>query len=89
MEDLDPDISHAKFPTLVPLASRFYNLITASKLQTRRLRLVTLPPFEQMEMAPEEFWKLSAIKDVGGNPPNVDVERIFFVCKPSQNEDAR
>ena len=73
MEVLDPDISHEKFPSLVPLASRFPNLITASKLQTlddewRRLRLVTLS-FEQTEMAPEEFWgKLSAIKDGGGNP---------------------
>ena len=67
---LDPNVSHSKFPSRVPIASRFPN-ITASKLQKlddewRRLSLVTLP-FEHEDMYPEMFLgKLATISDDTG-----------------------
>ena len=34
LEDLDPDTNRAKFPSLVPLAVRFPNIVPEAKLQT-------------------------------------------------------
>ena len=60
LQVLDPNASHAKFPSLVPLASRFPNLIPISKLQQldnewRKLSFTTLP-FDSEGMEPEVFW---------------------------------
>ena len=60
LQVLDPNASHAKFPSLVPLASRFTNLIPISKLQQldnewRKLSFTTLP-FDSEGMEPEVFW---------------------------------
>ena len=56
LQVLDPDMSHSKFPSLVPLASRFLNLIPTSKLQQldnewRKLTFTTLP-FDSEGMGP-------------------------------------
>ena len=60
LQVLDPNASHTKFPSLVPLASRFPNLIPISKLQQldnewRKLSFTTLP-FDSEGMEPEVFW---------------------------------
>ena len=60
LQVLDPDVSHSKFLSLVPLASRFPNLIPTSKLQqldneSRKLSFTTLP-FDSEGMGPEVFW---------------------------------
>ena len=57
LQVLDPDVSHSKFPSLVPLASRFPNLIPTSKLQQldnewRKLSFTPLP-FDSEGMGPE------------------------------------
>ena len=74
LEALDPSSdSQSKFPSLVPLCSRFPNLVDQLKLQIidnewRRLKIVSLP-FDQEGMDPEEFWgRLSKIEDGGGSP---------------------
>ena len=71
-EVLDPNTQHSKFPSLVPLASSFPNIISESNLQQlddewRKLVIVTLP-FEAEDMEPEEFWgKLLEVKDGAGH----------------------
>lgn len=71
LQVLDPNVSHLKFPSLVPIASRFPNIISTSKLQKlddkwRKLSLVTLP-FEYEDMDPELFWgELATISDGTG-----------------------
>ena len=60
LEVLDPLIDQAQFPSLVPLASRFPNLIPQSKLQVldnqwRRLRIANFPIDRDVGL--EEFWE--------------------------------
>ena len=72
LQVLDPATSHTKFPSLVPLASNFPNIIPMTQLQTlddqwRRLSHVTLP-FDSDDMDPEEFWgRLDKITDGAGD----------------------
>ena len=59
-EVLDPNASHSKFPSLVPLAASFPNIISDCDLQKlddkwRKLAIATLP-FEKEDLEPEEFW---------------------------------
>ena len=69
---LDPNASHSKFPSLVPLASKFPNIIPQSMLQQldnewRKLSLVSLP-FDSEDMDPEMFWgRLNKISDGTGS----------------------
>ena len=60
LQILDPAVSQLKFPSLVPLAAKFLNIIPESRLQLldnewRKLSLVSLP-FDSEDMEPEEFW---------------------------------
>ena len=73
LQVLDPSIgSTFSLPSLVPLASRFSNLVPESQLQQldtewRRLSLADLP-FDKSDMDPEEFWsKLDDLTDGLGN----------------------
>ena len=58
LQVLGPDVSHSKFPSLVPLASTFPNLIPSSKLQQldNEWRKITTLPFDSEGMEPEVFW---------------------------------
>ena len=70
---LDPQSSCSEFPSLVPLASRFPNVVAEAKLQQfdsewRRLSLVCLP-FDKTDMGQEEFWgSLDKVKNGLGTP---------------------
>ena len=72
LEVLDPDTNQAKFPSLVPLAVRFPNIVPEAKLQTlddkwRKLSVEPLP-FDHEDMEPEEFWRtLSTDKNGAGS----------------------
>ena len=60
LQVLNPSCSHEEYPTLVPLALRFPNLIQQSDLQQfdnewRRLTFAKLP-FNHEGMAVDEFW---------------------------------
>ena len=67
-----PNITRAKFPSLVPLAVRFPNLVSEAKMQMvddewRKLSVQPLP-FDQKDMEPEKFWgAFSTVKDGTGS----------------------
>ena len=71
LQVLDPDTSHSIFPSLVPLASRFPNLIPKEKLQQldnewRKLSFTKLL-FDCEAMDPEVFWgRLGVVSDGTG-----------------------
>ena len=94
LQVLDPAASHAKFPSLVPLASNFPNIIPMAQLQTlddqwRRLSHITLP-FDSEDMDPEEFWgRLEKITD-GAGDSQFSVLCDFMqnmLCLPHANVD--
>ena len=94
LQVLDPAVSHSKFPSLVPLAAKFPNIIPESRLQLldnewRKLFLVSLP-FDSEDMEPEEFWgRLNKIID-GTGAPQFDVLCAFMqtlLCLPHANVD--
>ena len=90
LQVLNPAASHAKFPSLVPLAANFPNIVSESQLQTLdnqwcRLAFISLP-FQSDDMEPEEFWgRLNKITDGTGDPQF----GIFFMqsllCLPHVN----
>jgi len=94
LQVLDPDASHSKFPSLVPLASKFPNIIAQSELQQldnqwRKHSLVTLP-FDSENMDPEVFWgRLKKVSD-GAGAIQFDVLCTFMqslLCLPHANID--
>ena len=90
LQVFNPAASHAKFPSLVPLAANFPNIVSESQLQTldnqsRRLAFISLP-FQSDDVEPEEFWgQLNKITDGTGDPQF----GIFFMqsllCLPHVN----
>ena len=90
LQVFNPAASHAKFPSLVPLAANFPNIVSESQLQTLdnqwcRLAFISLP-FQSDDMEPEEFWgQLNKITDGTGDPQF----GIFFMqsllCLPHVN----
>ena len=94
LQVLDPDASRAKFPSLVPLATRFPNLILVSKLQQldnewHKLSLVSLL-FDSEGMDPEEFWgRLSKISDSTGTLQFSTLSTFMqsLLCLPHDNVD--
>lgn len=94
LQVLDPNVSYTKFPSLIPLAIRFPNLMPEGKLQQldnhwRNLRLVTLP-FNKEDMDPEVFWgRLSTIIN-GVGTLQFDILCNFMkslMCLPHSNAD--
>lgn len=94
LQVLDPAANHSKFPSLVPLAAKFPNILLESKLQLldnewRKLSLVSLP-FDSEDMEPEEFWgQLNEITD-GTGAPQFNVLCTFMqclLCLPHANVD--
>ena len=59
MPVIEPNVSHAKFPSLVPLAARFPNIVPQAELQTSddewHMLSVESPPFDHTDIVPEEF----------------------------------
>ena len=94
LQVLDPDVSHSKFPSLVPLASRFPNLIPTSKLQQldnewRKLSFTPLP-FESEGMGPEVFWgRLGKLTNGEGTPQFHTLSAFMgsLLCLPHANVD--
>ena len=61
LEVLDPNASHSKFPSLVPLAVLFPNIIPESESHSQQLD----NKWRKLAMEPEEFLgKLLEVKDV-------------------------
>ena len=62
LEVVDPNITRAKFPSLVPLAVRFSNLVSEVKLQILddewHILSVEPLPFDHKNMEPEEFGRI-------------------------------
>ena len=93
LQVLDPDVSHSKFYSLVPLASRFPNLIPTSKLQQldnewRKLSFTTLP-FDSEGMGPEVFWGRGKLAN-GERTPQFHTLSAFMgslLCLPHANVD--
>ena len=95
LQVLDPAVSHSKFPSLVPLAAKFLNIIIPeSRLQLldnewHKLSLVSFP-FESEDTEPEEFWgRLNKTTD-GTGAPQFDVLCAFMqtlLCLPHANVD--
>ena len=91
---LDPDVSHSKFPLLVPLVSRFPNLIPISKLQQldnewRKLSFTTLP-FDSEGMDPEVFWgRVGKISNGEGTLQFYTLSSFMgsLLCLPHANVD--
>ena len=94
LQVLDPNASHVKFPSLVPLASRFPNLIPISKLQQldnewRKLYFTTLP-FDSEGMEPEVFWgRLGKISNSVGTLQFHTLSLFMgsLLCLPHANVD--
>ena len=66
---LDPQSSCSEFPSLVPLVSRFPNVVAEAEFQQldsecRRLSLICLP-FDKTDMGQEEFWGFSTKLKMG------------------------
>jgi hypothetical protein len=72
LEVLDPNVNCSKFPSLVPLAVLFPNIIPESdlqKLDNEWRKLAIGIPFDKEGMEPEEFWgKLSEVTDGTSSP---------------------
>ena len=74
LQVLNPTVCQSKFPSLVPLATKFPNIVQESELQQldnewRKLCLGSSGPlpFDSEEMGPEEFWaRLGMITDGTG-----------------------
>ena len=94
LQVLDPDVSHSTFPSLVPLATRFPNLISVDKLQQldnewRKLSLVELP-FDSQGMDPEVFWaRLGKVTDGTGASQFLTLCTFMgaLLCLPHANVD--
>lgn len=94
LEVLDPNITKSKFPSLVPLAVRFPNLVSEENIQTlddewRRLVIEPLP-FDHKNMEPEEFWAiLNTVKDGSGEYqfPNLCAFMSSLLSLPHANVD--
>ena len=94
LQVLDPNASHAKFPSLVPLASRFPNLIPISKLRQldnewRKLSFTTLA-FDSEGMKPEVFWgRLGKISNGVGTLQFHTLSAFMgsLLCLPHANVD--
>ena len=81
---LDPQSSCSEFPSLVPLASRFPNVVAEAEFQQldsewRRLSLICLP-FDKTDMGPEQFWGLSTKLRMGLEHHNFHY--CVGTCKP-------
>ena len=56
---LDPNISREKFPSLVPHAVKFPNLVSDEEMDDEwRMLSVENLPFDHEDMEPEEFWAM-------------------------------
>lgn len=94
LQVLNPDTNHSTHPSLVPLASKFPNIIATVQLQQldnewRKLTLVSLP-FDYSDMDPDIFWsRLAKISD-GTGALQFSVLSTFMrtmLCLPHANVD--
>lgn len=94
LQVLDPNVSLASFPSLVPLVLRFPSILPHSNVEKldaewRRLSLVELP-FEKRDMTPDLFWtELSKVTDGLGNAqfPVLCEFMQVLLCLPCSNVD--
>ena len=94
LQVFNPAASHAKFPSLVPLAANFPNIVSESQLQTLdnqwcRLAFISLP-FQSDDMEPEEFWGLLNKITDGTGDPQFGILSAFMqnlLCLPHANVD--